>query len=176
MYIWIRENSRFLSKWVKKHFPVRVGDALEAETIFDSTHAKIHIALKEGREKPKAGVRKKERERERERDSRRMANRRVCKCSTRGCDAVMGEKNCLFQRPTFSQAHYLPDNLDCGLHVDEIFSVYACTMTAISALFAREMLLNLTKARMGRDCLARYFLRPLFPWPFYTRWLSAADL
>jgi len=37
----------------------------------------------------------------------------------------MGEKNCLFQRPTFSQAHYLPDNLDCGLHVDEIFSVYA---------------------------------------------------
>jgi len=58
----------FLSKRVKKHFPVRVGDALEAETIFDSTHAKIHIALKEGREK--AGVRKREREKERERETR----------------------------------------------------------------------------------------------------------
>jgi len=48
----------------KKHFPVRVGDALEAETVFNSTHAKIHIAtLKEGREKSKEGE-KKEKERE----------------------------------------------------------------------------------------------------------------
>lgn len=51
----------------KKHFPVRVGDALEAETIFDSTHAKIHIAaLKGGREKP----REREGERRREREAR----------------------------------------------------------------------------------------------------------
>ena len=111
MYIWIRENGRFCQSG-KKHFLVRVGDALEAETIFDSTHAKIHIAaLKEGREKPKEGReggRERERERERERNSRRMANRRVCKCSTRGCDAVMEEKNCLFQRPAFSQAYYPP--------------------------------------------------------------------
>lgn len=109
----------------KKHFPVRVGDALEAETIFNSTHVKIHIAtLKEGREKSK-GREKKERERGGGggRNSRGMANRRVCKCLTRGRDAVMEEKNCLFQRPAFSQAHYPPGNLDCGLHVDEIFSV-----------------------------------------------------
>lgn len=106
----------------KKHFPVRVGDALEAETIFDSTHAKIHIAaLKGGREKPREKGRW--RKKERERGSRGMANRRVCKCSTRGRDAVMEEKNCLFQRPAFSQAHYPPSNLDCGLHVDEIFPV-----------------------------------------------------
>lgn len=110
----------------KKHFPVRVGDALEAETIFDSTHAKIHIAaLKGGREKPREreGEREREMEKEGERGSRGMANRRVCKCSTRGRDAVMEEKNCLFQRPAFSQAHYPPSNLDCGLHVDEIFPV-----------------------------------------------------
>lgn len=54
----------------KKHFPVRVGDALEAETIFDSTHAKIHIAaLKGGREKPR------ERGRERKGDGERRRER-----------------------------------------------------------------------------------------------------
>jgi len=35
------------------------------------------------------------------RASASAANRRVCKCSTRGRDAVMEEKNCLFQRPAF---------------------------------------------------------------------------
>jgi len=64
MYIWIRENGRFCQSG-KKHFLVRVGDALEAETIFDSTHAKIHIAALKGREKPKGGG---EREGERERE------------------------------------------------------------------------------------------------------------
>lgn len=55
----------------KKHFPVRVGDALEAETIFDSTHAKIHIAaLKGGREKPREGEREREMENEGEREAR----------------------------------------------------------------------------------------------------------
>lgn len=53
----------------KKHFPVRVGDALEAETIFDSTHAKIHIAaLKGGRERGRE--RKGDGERRREREAR----------------------------------------------------------------------------------------------------------
>lgn len=93
---------------------------LEAETIFDSTHVKIHIvASKESGKSERVKERETEREREgkkREREESRedesagelhagTANRRVCKCSTRGCDAVMEEKNCLFRRPAFSQAH-----------------------------------------------------------------------
>jgi len=80
MYIWIRENGRFCQSG-KKHFLVRVGDALEAETIFDSTHAKIHIAaLKEDREKPKGGRdggRERERGREGEREREREREREI---------------------------------------------------------------------------------------------------
>jgi len=75
---------------------------LQAETIFDSTHAKIHIATSRGSsEIGRGGGEEEEELAVAARASARAANRRVCKCSTRGRDAVMEEKNCLFQRPAF---------------------------------------------------------------------------
>lgn len=95
----------------KKHFPVRVGgDAvaaavlLEAETIFDSAHAKIHIVASTKGDREESEGREGRRGRRQIHAGRR--DRRVCKCSTRGRDAVMEGKNCLFQRPAFSQSHY----------------------------------------------------------------------
>lgn len=146
---------------------------LEAETIFDSTHAKIHIVTSKGWVGGKAEgwkrVKRKRKERRWYTRAERAANRRVCKCSTRGCNAVMEEKNCLFQRPAFSRADYPPGNLDCGLCMPTKYSRCVCDDRGLSPPFSLAKRVYNVGAILSAPVLffSVFLLSFCFPFPFF---------